>query len=454
MYSLKSTIIVFALLIFIISCTENTHTSSIRIAKSNTIADSVALTELMTDQPLGQIKIKENNTLAFETKSPTISLAKVSNAQYGTMLVHSPGEIKDLTIDSLTITTNSVADSIVNYLHSSGNDVLASYGGLIFSEGNEKEVLAVFDSLLTSRKELIKNADLRHDIKELLTYHNKSRIYNFLFYYGRMIYKLPPDDSFFDFTQNIDYNYEPYFRTSPHVVLYKLEIDYLNKHKTLEDVLAFTDFIDSTIQNKDDAAFLRAFYIKEIIELPQYWEKHVQVFNSIELKKLLEIEKNNTYAYLFKSGSKSYFSTFAGEPAQHFDALTSDSSIVNSSQYGGKLLVIDAWATWCGPCLQQKPNFNAIAEKYKNDNRIEFLSVSTDLNFSKWQNFVIKKNSPLEEWNVSGALNSKFEQAYNVQSIPRYIMINTDGKIIDADMPDPSIAMERMIDEQLKKVTP
>lgn len=411
------------------------------------LVDSLQIFKYPTNQLFGQLR--SNDKLEINVDKPTLAIVKTQQSELEKMLILVPGEDKILKVDSSGIYSEGAADSLLSYLSVSTNTTIGQNYGVI-GEGNHQGVLTLFDSLLGVRTRLIKKSKLETSVERLLLHQNKTRVFNFLFYYGRLMQGIPTDHSFFAFADSINFN-DPLFKYAPHLFLYKLEIDYLNRHETISSVLDFATYISKSTLHEDMGAFLKAFYLKELLESPQYWEKHQQVFNSIELKKLLKKEKNNAYAYLFKSGSKSYFSALAGEPAHHFDALKPDSSIVNSNHYDGKLLVIDAWATWCGPCLQQKPSYNTIAAKYKNDNRIKFLSVSTDMNFNKWKNFILKKKSPLEELNVSGTLNSKFQQAYNVQSIPRYIMISADGKIIDADMPDPSIAMERMIDEQLKK---
>lgn len=120
--------------------------------------------------------------------------------------------------------------------------------------------------------------------------------------------------------------------------------------------------------------------------------------------------------------------------------------------FKGKYVYIDVWATWCGPCIQQIPYLQALEKEYENNN-IEFVSISTDearrsggsweAAEKKWRDFVKNKNmSGVQLW--SGQ-DYSFQQAYEINGIPRFILIDPEGKIVDANAPRPS-------DPQLKNL--
>ncbi len=113
--------------------------------------------------------------------------------------------------------------------------------------------------------------------------------------------------------------------------------------------------------------------------------------------------------------------------------------------FKGKFVYIDVWATWCGPCIQQIPFLQALEKEYHNKN-IEFVSISTDESRrsggsweaaeKKWRSYVKKKNmTGVQLW--SGQ-DFSFQQAYQINSIPRFIIIDPEGKIVDANAPRPS----------------
>ncbi|UAM99701.1 TlpA family protein disulfide reductase [Polaribacter litorisediminis] len=120
--------------------------------------------------------------------------------------------------------------------------------------------------------------------------------------------------------------------------------------------------------------------------------------------------------------------------------------------FKGKYVYIDVWATWCGPCIQQIPYLQSLEKEY-HDKNIEFVSISTDearrsggsweAAEKKWRDFVKKKNmSGVQLW--SGQ-DYSFQQAYEINGIPRFILIDPEGKIVDANALRPS-------DPQLKNL--
>jgi len=115
------------------------------------------------------------------------------------------------------------------------------------------------------------------------------------------------------------------------------------------------------------------------------------------------------------------------------------------SDFKGKYVYIDVWATWCGPCIQQIPYLQQMEKEYHNKN-IAFVSISTDESRrnggsweaaeKKWRDFVKNRNmSGVQLW--SGQ-DYSFQQAYQITGIPRFILIDTEGKIVDANAPRPS----------------
>ncbi len=113
--------------------------------------------------------------------------------------------------------------------------------------------------------------------------------------------------------------------------------------------------------------------------------------------------------------------------------------------FKGKYVYIDVWATWCGPCIQQIPYLENLEKEYHNKN-IEFVSISTDESRrsggswgaaeKKWRTFVKRKNMKgVQLW--SGQ-DFSFQQAYQINSIPRFILIDPEGKIINSNASRPS----------------
>lgn len=124
-----------------------------------------------------------------------------------------------------------------------------------------------------------------------------------------------------------------------------------------------------------------------------------------------------------------------GNEARPIKAKDLNDNIVEISKFKGKFVVIDVWATWCGPCKYESPYFEKMAIKYKNEN-IVFLGLSTDQDAKKW--YLDAKNKSKSVIHLFLENRILFAKDYNVNSIPRFILIDDEGKIYNADMPRPS----------------
>lgn len=118
----------------------------------------------------------------------------------------------------------------------------------------------------------------------------------------------------------------------------------------------------------------------------------------------------------------------------------------------GKYVYIDVWATWCGPCRAEIPHLKKIEEKYHGKN-IEFVSISVDVDkdHEKWKKFVTEKQLGGIQLFADKNWNSDFIKAFGIDSIPRFLLIDPNGKVIKADAARPSSPqLSELLDSLLK----
>ncbi|MDX1939129.1 MAG: TlpA disulfide reductase family protein [Saprospiraceae bacterium] len=400
---------------------------------------------------LGTIVIQSDGSFYSEIEVKQATEAKISfgAGKYPCLMILSPGETTMLQPSrdkGLEPTNASPGDQMLNYLFSSFVEFINSP----LVNVTPKEVSKNIISFAEARASKIDNyASSFSDIeKNILQHRNIATLYGFAFFKGRIEYELSSDDAFFDFVKNIDAN-DAMYRFSPINLLYKLEIEYLREHKEIKATADFINHIEEEIINKDLTDYYKAIYIKERLASPSYWRAHpdLSAQHLSELEKRLA-DENNAYQYLYKDFAIAYYTIAKGEPAPDFTAFDANGNPIYLSDFKGKVVLIDAWATWCGPCLAQKPDLiKTLVEDFKNEPRLVGLFISIDVDEHKWQQYVREDTIPENSYHlgVSNGFKSEFATQYLVTSIPRYILIDTEGKLVSADAPPPGPALNALI---------
>jgi thiol-disulfide isomerase/thioredoxin len=141
-----------------------------------------------------------------------------------------------------------------------------------------------------------------------------------------------------------------------------------------------------------------------------------------------------------------------GNPSPEFEYENYKGGKTKLSDLKGKYVYIDLWATWCGPCRAEIPFLQKIEEKYHGKN-IEFVSISIDKakDNDKWKKFVTDKNLGGVQLFADKDWESEFVKSYGVNGIPRFILIDPNGIILNPDAARPSSAeLQTQLDTLLK----
>ena len=221
-----------------------------------------------------------------------------------------------------------------------------------------------------------------------------------------------------------------------------------------------TSIKENPLQNKDLALLLTINDIpSDIIRNQLFYRVAVPVDLNFteELEPLyqnLMAAYSKRFKYLQKEEVRNDSKLSQGNPSPeffNFENLAGGS--MSLEDFKGQYVFMDIWATWCAPCKDQIP-FLKKAEQIYHDKNIEFVSISVD----KSEDYVKLKNL-VKELNVGGTQlyangqwrDLEFMTKYHVNSIPRFILIDPDGKIVDADAPRPSeLRFIQLLDGLLK----
>lgn len=170
--------------------------------------------------------------------------------------------------------------------------------------------------------------------------------------------------------------------------------------------------------------------------------------------------KEKLFSHMSKSVKESYFgkrlandiegskSATLGNTVKDFTLNDANGKPVRFGSLKGKYVLIDFWASWCGPCREEFKHMRPLYEKYKGT-QFEILGISTDENEKAWQTAMTQEKLPwLQIHDVKGD-KSVAEKQFAVKVLPTMYLIDPNGKIIAKDLRGE--ALEKKLEELFRK---
>ncbi|SMO83477.1 Thiol-disulfide isomerase or thioredoxin [Saccharicrinis carchari] len=136
-----------------------------------------------------------------------------------------------------------------------------------------------------------------------------------------------------------------------------------------------------------------------------------------------------------------------GSKAPHFAYPTPDGDMVSPKDFEGKLLIIDFWASWCGPCRTEIPHLKEVYEKYRSKG-VEMLSVSIDKKEKDWRKALGEENMAWAQVLAPNAGKQTMKD-YQFSGIPFIIILDKQGKIVAKNLRGEKI--DEKLDELLSE---
>lgn len=205
----------------------------------------------------------------------------------------------------------------------------------------------------------------------------------------------------------------------------------------------FMEFMEANVKDAKVKAYVANAYIYGLVsssgldgndEIIAYFRKNVTDTKDVDK---------------FDKICQKWESLKAGSPSPTFNCSDINGKMVSLESLRGKYVYIDVWATWCGPCRGELPYMTKLEEAYAGKD-IHFVSLSCDQNKSAWEKRIQKGDMKGIQLHMGN--KDEFMTKYIINGIPRFILLDREGKIIKADAPRPSNPeTSKLFDELLKK---
>ena len=304
-----------------------------------------------------------------------------------------------------------------------------------FIEDTYREMKAFFD--LNTGKQAFSTAFIHH-FKTQLTYEPYQHLLSYPLMHMRtnQLEEFPELPSgYYDFLDQADLS-DPTMMTSPayrgflsSYLSYYIKNVYEEVEEDSRSSREIEYEVAGNIYEDEQASFMQAMILRMILN-----------YSTLQVAEPLYLDfiARNQVAEYSEALTKIYESVIAIQPglaAPEFTHSDLNGKAYSLSDFRGKVVYLDFWASWCGPCIQQMPYAKELKERMAGQSDLVFLYVSVDSDETAWRNAV--KQHEIEGINLHAGTDGA-SKAFNVTGIPAFFLIGRDGKLLDHKAPRPN----------------
>ena len=418
----------------------------------------------MEPTPLADTQLDVNGTAVLELSLTKPLFLDLKVGDKSSTLLLSPGDNLHVTLDS------KLVDKPFSYSGKGAESATyLSQSTLVFRQYEQrdgKHMLQLDPKAFVSRvdsaqkaldqfdQQYIRRFSLPKSIQQLLQARNNMRLLSYKLNYALAQYDpndpsaelLPPlknatnevpfESRFLD-ANMVDYAFVLTFYTQ--TGLYAP----LSKSKTKAELISLQEqlpvLVDQQITQKNFPALVRTFLrSKNLLTILS-----VKGITPVTDSLVADIKKEPGYAAYDPAIAQKYAQWVAlgpGKPAPDFSGTTPEGKALALSNLRGKVVYVDTWATWCVPCREEFPQAKQLQSHFADNDKVTFLYVSIDRNQDAWKK-LLESDPDFKGMHMNlppGESFDTFWKAYQLSGIPRYLLIDQDGKLVSANAARPS----------------
>ena len=259
------------------------------------------------------------------------------------------------------------------------------------------------------------------------------------------------NESFYNYMENVNLNdssllqIEYYRSFLSNYIYYTSKRKYQSSPEILKDKYSLTNVILNSISQNIKNQKIRDYVSYDLI----IGQARVLQLNDNNMAMFKELCNNQDYIKEVENVYNDFKDIMPGNIAPDFALYDANNKEYRLSDFEGKYLFIDVWGAFCVPCKKEAPHLNQIENDYKGKN-IEFIGICLEKNREIWLKRIKEYNLHGIQLTAKGDWNSQFRKDYKIPWVPTYILIDKEGKIVDARAPNPSEDLCVLLNETIE----
>ncbi len=218
---------------------------------------------------------------------------------------------------------------------------------------------------------------------------------------------------------------------------------YFSKEKRVKNSKQFdfiankASFLTPTLRLAILDSYLKSIFFVEKSQFRSYLKK-LQAIDTSELftakwEALIAEDQAKQDQITLTKGKPDLLTNLIGDPPLRLKEII--------AQEKGKIVLVDFWASWCAPCRQEMPAVSELHKEIGTD-KLAVIQISIDKKYEAWERAAVMENIHQQEHNylISNWESSDLYQRYQIKTIPRYLLFDASGKLLEEDAPRPSSA--------------